>query len=143
MDCRCLYIKLLDLFVKGELSSELFVEDLEYKWDLPQALKSAYILAADSLIERRLGETTLLLFYSAFLEECLSRGFDAVTGCWVVHRKEDVKAALREHGGKHSLFYAAEEGLLDVVAELIKEGADVNQANTVSLAGWLRCCKRM
>ena len=58
-------------------------------------------------------------------------------------RKEDVKAALREHGGKHSLNYAAEEGLLDVVAELIKEGADVNQANTVSLAGWLRCCKRM
>jgi hypothetical protein len=54
-----------------------------------------------------------------------------------------VKAALREHGGKHSLNYAAEEGLLDVVAELIKEGADVNQANTVSLAGWLRCCKRM
>ena len=36
-------------------------------------------------------------------------------------------AALRQHGGKHSLFYAAQEGMLEEVAELIKGGSDVNQ----------------
>ena len=40
-------------------------------------------------------------------------------------KADDVKAALREHGGKHSLFYAAEEGMPELVAELIEEGADV------------------
>jgi ankyrin repeat protein len=38
-----------------------------------------------------------------------------------------IKAALRQHGAKHSLFYAADEGLLELVAGLIKEGADVNE----------------
>ena len=42
-------------------------------------------------------------------------------------RNEEVKAALREHGAKHSLFHAAEEGILELVAELIKEGADANE----------------
>ena len=31
---------------------------------------------------------------------------------------------LRKHGGKHSLLYAAVEGMSEVVAELIEEGAD-------------------
>ena len=38
---------------------------------------------------------------------------------------EDVKAALRKHGGRHSLFHAAGEGMLEVAAELIEAGADV------------------
>ena len=42
---------------------------------------------------------------------------------------------LREHGGKHSLFRAAENNMPEVIAELIKEGADVNQQNEVSGAG--------
>ena len=37
-----------------------------------------------------------------------------------IARTEEVKAALREHGGKHSLFYAAEKGMHEEVAELIK-----------------------
>ena len=41
--------------------------------------------------------------------------------------KEEVKAVLRQHGGKHSLFGAAENGMVQDVAELIKGGADVNQ----------------
>ena len=48
---------------------------------------------------------------------------------------EEVKAVLREHGGKHSLFGAVENNMPEVVAELIKEGADVNQQNGVSGAG--------
>ena len=36
----------------------------------------------------------------------------------------EVKALLREHGGKHSLLYVAGEGTLDEVAKLIEEGAD-------------------
>ena len=51
-----------------------------------------------------------------------------------IARTEEVKAALREHGGKHSLFYAAEKGMHEEVAELIKGGADVNFQNAVSEA---------
>ena len=42
---------------------------------------------------------------------------------------EEVKAALREHGAKHSLFYAAEQGNLELVSHLIKGGAHVNETN--------------
>jgi len=49
--------------------------------------------------------------------------------------KDDVKAVLREHGGKHSLFGAGEKNMPEDVAELIKEGADVNQQNQVRGAG--------
>ena len=34
---------------------------------------------------------------------------------------------LREHGAKHSLFYAAEQDMVELVADLIKEGSDVNE----------------
>ena len=47
---------------------------------------------------------------------------------------EEVKAALREHGGKHSLFYAIDKGMHEEVPELIKGGADVNFQNGVSQA---------
>eukprot|EP00802_Teleaulax_amphioxeia_P016547 Tamp_16668.p1 GENE.Tamp_16668~~Tamp_16668.p1 ORF type:complete len:430 (+),score=131.21 Tamp_16668:41-1330(+) len=43
--------------------------------------------------------------------------------------KDCVKALLREHGGKHSLFGAVKNNMLEEAAELIKEGADVNQQN--------------
>ena len=49
-------------------------------------------------------------------------------------RTEEVKAALREHGAKHSLFHAAEKGMHEEVSELIKGGADVNFQNAVSQA---------
>jgi hypothetical protein len=48
-------------------------------------------------------------------------------------KNDEVKTALREHGAKHSLFYAAEKGMVEVVADLIKEGANVNEKNNVSL----------
>ena len=48
-------------------------------------------------------------------------------------QNEEVMAALREHGAKRSLFKAATEGMLELVADLIKEGADVNEKNEVSL----------
>ena len=41
-------------------------------------------------------------------------------------KTEEVQAALREHGGKHSLFHAAEKGMREEVAEVIKGGSDVN-----------------
>ena len=44
-------------------------------------------------------------------------------------KAEEMKAALREHGGKHSLFYAAERP--ELVAELIKEGADAARTDKV------------
>ena len=51
-----------------------------------------------------------------------------------ITKTEEVEAALREHGGKHSLFGAAEKGMHEEVAELIKGGADVNFQNGVSQA---------
>ena len=47
---------------------------------------------------------------------------------------EEVQAALREHGGKHSLFYAIEKGMHEEVPEIIKGGADVNLQDRVSQA---------
>ena len=47
---------------------------------------------------------------------------------------EEVQAALREHGGKHSLFYAIENDMHEEVPEIIKGGADVNFQNGVSQA---------
>ena len=49
-------------------------------------------------------------------------------------KTEEVQAALREHGGKHSLIGAAEKGMHEEVAELIKGGADVNFQDGVSQA---------
>ena len=49
--------------------------------------------------------------------------------------EEEVKTVLRFFGGKHSLFGAVENNMPEYVAELIKEGADVNQQNEVSGAG--------
>ena len=47
---------------------------------------------------------------------------------------EEVEAALREHGGKHSLFHAAENEMHEEVSEIIKGGADVNFQDRVSEA---------
>ena len=58
---------------------------------------------------------------------------DFVERCDDEVKKEEVKTAMREHGAKHSLFYAAEKGMVELVADLIKEGADVNDKNHVSL----------
>ena len=49
-------------------------------------------------------------------------------------RNDEVKALLREHGGKHSFLCSVEMGMLEEVSGLIKEGADVNQQNSVSPA---------
>ena len=51
-----------------------------------------------------------------------------------IAKTEEVKAALREHGAKHSLFYAIENEMHEEVSEIIKGGADVNFQNTVSEA---------
>ena len=58
---------------------------------------------------------------------------DFVERCDDEVKKEEVKTALREHGAKHSLFYAAKEGMVELVADLIKEGANVNEKDNVSL----------
>ena len=50
-----------------------------------------------------------------------------------VATNDEVKAALRQHGARHSLFYAVEQGMLELVADLIKEGADMNEGDKVSL----------
>jgi hypothetical protein len=51
-----------------------------------------------------------------------------------IAKTEEVQAALREHGGKHSLFYAAQKGMHEEVPEIIKGGADVNLQDRVSQA---------
>jgi len=55
-----------------------------------------------------------------------------------VQKRTSVETVLREYGAsdehisKHSLRYAAENGLLQEVLAHIKEGADVNERNRVS-----------
>jgi hypothetical protein len=51
-----------------------------------------------------------------------------------IAKTEEVQAALREHGGKHSLFYAIENDMHEEVPEIIKGGADVNFQDRVSQA---------
>ena len=58
--------------------------------------------------------------------QCCKTALDVATN-------DEVKAALRQHGARHSLFYAAEQGMLELVADLIKEGADMNERDKVSL----------
>jgi ankyrin repeat protein len=41
----------------------------------------------------------------------------------------EVKAALSQHGAKRSLLHAAEKGMRELVADLIKEGADAKGRN--------------
>jgi len=53
-------------------------------------------------------------------DKCCKTALDVATN-------DEVKAALRQHGARHSLFYAAEQGMLELVADLIKEGADINE----------------
>ena len=49
-----------------------------------------------------------------------------------IAKTEEVQAALREHGGKHSLFHAIWNDMHEEVSELIKGGADVNFQDRVS-----------
>ena len=58
--------------------------------------------------------------------QCCKTALDVATN-------DEVKAALRQHGARHSLFYAVEQGMLELVADLIKEGADMNERDKVSL----------
>ena len=51
-------------------------------------------------------------------DACCKTALDVATN-------DEVKAALRQHGARHSLFYAVEQGMLELVADLIKEGADI------------------
>lgn len=83
------------------LSSQLLLDDEGYHWDLDKSLKSAYILAASFLLKvgRGSGETTLMIFYASLLKECLSRGYDAVLGCWVVKRSRGAKSVTKTSEG--------------------------------------------
>mmetsp|Transcript_23260 Transcript_23260/g.39762 ORF Transcript_23260/g.39762 Transcript_23260/m.39762 type:complete len:385 (+) Transcript_23260:106-1260(+) len=74
------------------LSSQLFLHDKEYCWNLWQTQRSACILAADFLLKRDDRSALLIIFYIALIQEFLSRGPEAVMGCWVV--KGDLKGAV-------------------------------------------------
>ena len=60
-----------------------------------------------------------------------------------VATNDEVKAALRQHGAKHSLFHAAEVGMLELVADLIKEGADVNEKNKDGMTALALACVKL
>ena len=51
---------------------------------------------------------------------------------------EEVKEALRKHGGKHSLFYAVEKDMPEMVAKLIEEGADAALTNGVRACTYVK-----
>ena len=53
---------------------------------------------------------------------------------------EEVKEALRKHGGKHSLFYAVKKDMPELVAKLIEEGADAALTNKVRARTQVKAC---
>ena len=81
------------------LSSELFVEDESYHWNLWQTMKSACIIAAKFLLTKNDRGALLMTFYIALFKEFLARGPDDVMGCWVVHHHHGgLKRTLDEDG---------------------------------------------
>ena len=56
---------------------------------------------------------------------------DQATTDFLAQKRIAVVGVSREHGGKHSLFYAAEKGMAELVEELIEEGADAALTNAV------------
>ncbi|KAL9184638.1 hypothetical protein ACHAXT_012608 [Thalassiosira profunda] len=60
-------------------SSQLFTNDNEYSWNLWRSLRSSYILATTYLLRKMHDEALLMVFFAAFLEECLARGHFAAT----------------------------------------------------------------
>ena len=91
----------------------LDVQDTNYK-------RSALYYASSSGLESIVAKLLSLGADVAIKDKCGKTALDVATN-------DEVKAALRQHGARHSLFYAAEEGMLELVADLIKEGADVNE----------------
>ena len=51
----------------------------------------------------------------------------------VANKKEEAAAVLRAHGARHSLHFAAQEGMTDEVAAGIAAGQDVNARDPVIL----------
>jgi len=96
-------------------AAALDVQDTKYK-------RSALHYARSSGLESIVAKLLSLGADVAIKDKCGKTALDVATN-------DEVKAALRQHGARHSLFYAAEEGMLELVADLIKEGADVNERN--------------
>jgi ankyrin repeat protein len=96
-------------------AAALDVQDTKYK-------RSALHYASSSGLESIVAKLLSLGADVALKDSCGKTALDVATN-------DEVKAALRQHGARHSLFYAAEEGMLELVADLIKEGADVNERN--------------
>ena len=46
---------------------------------------------------------------------------------------KECEVVVREHGGRHSLLYAAGAGMVEAVAEAIAAGDDVNARNSVCM----------
>jgi ankyrin repeat protein len=96
-------------------AAALDVQDTKYK-------RSALHYASSSGLESIVAKLLSLGADVALKDSWCKTALDVATN-------DEVKAALRQHGARHSLFYAAEEGMHELVADLIKEGADVNEQN--------------
>ena len=72
----------------------------------------------------------LLVDFKANLQPCDKNGDTALDKA-VKAKHEQCAAVLREHGGRHSLLYAAAEGMLEAVAAGIAAGDDVNVRDRV------------
>ena len=82
-------------------AAALDVQDTKYK-------RSALYYASSSGLESIVAKLLSLGADVALKDECGKTALDVATN-------DEVKAALRQHGARHSLFYAAEEGMLELV----------------------------
>ena len=58
--------------------SQLFQDDKEYDWSIGATMSATYILAAELLNKGLITETRRMIFFGAFLHECMSRGHKEV-----------------------------------------------------------------
>ena len=65
------FIKVIS-FLKGCIHCH--DEDHEYSWNLWQTARSSYILAASFLLDGRVMDAMFMIFYGAFMRDCLSVG---------------------------------------------------------------------
>jgi hypothetical protein len=88
----------------------------------PNYKLSAMHYASSSWLESIVAKLLSLGADDALKDEWCKTALDVATN-------DEVKAALRQHGARHSLLYAAEKGMIELVEDLIKEDADVYERN--------------
>mmetsp|Transcript_14419 Transcript_14419/g.34767 ORF Transcript_14419/g.34767 Transcript_14419/m.34767 type:complete len:532 (-) Transcript_14419:295-1890(-) len=104
-----------------------FLEDTSYGWNLWKTQRSSCILAADFLLTREDQKSAhLMIFYVAFLEECLARGFDAVIALLFAAPPLEGRIALGDLFPKFAFLHRAVEEPRAFLGEILARNATMS-----------------